>query len=579
MSSEPSTESDASKSSKHFLEQWIEADHLAGRTGGKVVTRFPPEPNGYLHIGHAKAICVDFGMAEAFGGECHLRLDDTNPSKESDEFAQNIKEDIHWLGWDWGDGFYSAADMFDEMYEIAENLIRAGQAYVCFLSQDEWKKYRGIPTEPGTPSPTRDTSPEENLRLFREMRDGKYADGECCLRAKIDMASPNIHFRDPVIYRIHHVPHYHLGDKWCVYPMYDFAHPIEDALEGVTHSMCSLEFEVHRPLYDWVIDRLDEMGKLVVRNGVKIRPHQREFSRLNITYTVMSKRKLLELVEKKLVSGWDDPRMPTLCGMRRRGYPAEAVRTFCEGVGVTKYISTTDVSILEQCVRDVLNRTAPRRMAILNPVKLVIDNMPEDARYPCEAVNNPEDEAAGTRTLSFGRELWVERDDFMKDPPKKFFRLSVGREVRLKYACLFTCTHIVEDANGEVTEIHGTWDPASLGGNAPDGHAVRGTIHWVDTATAVSLPVRLYDRLFMTEAPDADPERDFKEFLNPDSAKEATAYCEPLLKDVAPGTAVQFERLGYFFSDPKDSRPGAPVFNRTSTLRDSWAKQQGKGGR
>ena len=559
--------------SKHFLEQWIEDDVLAGRTGGKVVTRFPPEPNGYLHIGHAKAICVDFGMAKKFGGECHLRLDDTNPSKESDEFAENIKTDIRWLGFDWGEHFYSAADYFDTMFEIAANLVRKGQAYVCFLSQEEWKKHRGIPTEPGIPSPWRDTPPEENLARFHDMRDGKYKDGECCLRAKIDMASPNIHFRDPVIYRIMHTSHYHLGDKWCVYPMYDFAHPIEDALEGVTHSMCTLEFEVHRPLYDWVVDRMDEMGMLVERGGMRIRPHQREFSRLNITYTVMSKRKLHELVDLGKVSGWDDPRMPTLCGMRRRGYPAEAVRAFCEGVGVTKFISTTDVGILEQAVRDVLNRTAARRMAVLDPVKLVIDNMPEGETHECDAVNNPEDPAAGTRKVRFGRELWVERADFMKDPPKKFYRLAVGREVRLKYACLFTCTGVVEDAAGNVTEIHGTWDPASLGGNAPDGHAVRGTIHWVDAATAVPLPVRLYDRLFQVENPDADADRDFKEFLNPDSCREATALCEPALRDAtSAGGPVQFERLGYFFPDPIDSKPGAPVFNRTSTLRDSWAK-------
>ena len=361
--------------------------------------------------------------------------------------------------------------------------------------------------------------------------------------------------------------------------MYDFAHPIEDALEGVTHSMCTLEFEVHRPLYDWVIDRLDEMGKLVVRNGVKIRPCQREFSRLNITYTVMSKRKLLELVERKLVCGWDDPRMPTLCGMRRRGYPPEAVRAFCEGVGVTKFISTTDVSILEQCVREVLNRTAARRMAVLNPVKLVIDNMEEGQVVSCDAVNNPENPEAGTRKVVFGREMWVERDDFMKDPPKKFFRLSVGREVRLKYACLFTCTHIVEDEKGEVLEIHGTWDPASLGGNAPDGHSVRGTILWVDAATAVKLPVRLYARLFCVEEPDGDSEHDFKEYLNPRSIVETTAFCEPSLQVFKPGEPVQFERLGYFVADSKDSADGAPVFNRTSTLRDSWAKQQGKGGK
>ena len=558
---------------KHFLEQWIEADVLAGRIGGRVVTRFPPEPNGYLHIGHAKAICLDFGMAEKFGGECHLRLDDTNPSKESDEFAENIKNDIRWLGFDWGEHFYSAADYFDTMYGIAERLVKAGRAYVCFLSQEEWKKYRGVPTEPGTPSPWRDAPPEENLARFRDMRDGKYADGECCLRAKIDMASPNIHFRDPVLYRINRIPHYHLGSKWCIYPMYDFAHPIEDAVEGVTHSMCTLEFEVHRPLYDWVVDRMDEMGLLVERGGVRIRPHQREFSRLGVTYTVMSKRKLAELVDKGLVSGWDDPRMPTLCGLRRRGCPAAAVRAFCEGVGVTKFISTTDVGILEAAVRDELNRTAPRRMAVMDPVKLVIDNMAPGETHECDAVNNPEDPAAGTRKVRFGRELWVERADFMKDPPRKFYRLAPGREVRLKYACLFTCTGVVEDASGAVTEIHGTWDPASLGGNAPDGHAVRGTIHWVDAASAATLPVRLYDRLFSVENPDGDPGRDFKEFLNPDSLREAAALCEPSLVSASPDDGpVQFERLGYFFPDPVDSRPGAPVFNRTATLRDSWAK-------
>ena len=564
---------EAAPQSRNVLEQWVEADIAAGRTGGRVVTRFPPEPNGYLHIGHAKAFCLDFGMAEKYGGECHLRLDDTNPSKESDEYAENIKRDIRWLGFDWGKHFYSAAGYFDTMYALAEHLIENGQAYVCFLSQEEWKKYRGIPTEPGTPSPWRDTPPAENLARFRDMRDGKYADGECCLRAKIDMASPNIHFRDPVIYRIMHTAHYHLGDKWCIYPMYDFAHPIEDALEGVTHSMCTLEFEVHRPLYDWVVDRMDEMGLLVERGGVKIRPQQREFSRLNITYTVMSKRKLLELVRTGRVAGWDDPRMPTLCGMRRRGYPAAAIRSFCEGVGVTKFISTTDVGILEQAVRDVLNKAAARRMAVLDPVKLVIDNMAPGETHACDAVNNPEDPAAGTRKVAVGRELWVERADFMKDPPKKFYRLAVGREVRLKYACLFTCTGVVEDADGRVAEIHGTWDPASIGGNAPDGHAVRGTIHWVDAATAAPLPVRLYDRLFTVENPDGDAERDFTDFLNPDSVRDATALCEPALRDAAPaGGPVQFERLGNYYPDPVDSKPGAPVFNRTATLRDSWSK-------
>ena len=569
---------DAAGKPKNFLEQWIEGDVLAGRTGGKVVTRFPPEPNGYLHIGHAKAVCVDFGLAAKFGGECHLRMDDTNPSKESDEFAENIKEDIRWLGFDWGEHFYSAAGYFDAMYDLAERLVKRGLAYVCFLSQEEWKKHRGVPTEPGIPSPWRDAPPEENLARFRDMRAGKYADGECCLRAKIDMASPNIHFRDPVIYRINRLPHYHLGDKWCIYPMYDFAHPIEDALEGVTHSMCSLEFEVHRPLYDWVVDRMAEEGMLVKRGGLEIRPHQREFSRLNITHTVMSKRKLRELVDRGLVSGWDDPRMPTLRGMRRRGYPAEAIRNFCERAGVTKFVSTTDMSLLEQAVREVLNKTAPRRMAVLDPVKLVIENMAPGETRRCEAVNNPEDPSAGTRSVVFGRELWVERADFMKDPPKKFYRLAPGREVRLKYACLFTCTGFSEDADGNVAEIRGTWDEGSLGGNAPDGRSVRGTIHWVDAATAAPLPVRLYDRLFTAENPEADDTRDFKEFLNPDSCKEAVALCEPALRGALPGDgAVQFERLGYFRADPVDSAPGAPVFDRTATLRDSWAKISAKG--
>ncbi len=559
---------------KHFLWQWIEDDVLAGRTGGRVVTRFPPEPNGYLHIGHAKAICLDFGMAAQFGGECHLRLDDTNPTKESDEFAENIKEDIRWLGFDWGEHFYSAADYFDKMYDLAEKLVVAGKAYVCFLSQEEWKKHRGVPTEPGIPSPWRDTPPEENLARFRDMKAGKYADGECCLRAKIDMASPNIHFRDPVLYRINRLPHYHLGSKWCIYPMYDFAHPIEDALEGVTHSMCTLEFEVHRPLYDWVVDRMDEMGMLVERGGVKIRPRQREFSRLGLSYTVMSKRKLAELVEKGLVSGWDDPRMPTICGLRRRGCPASAIRAFCEGVGITKFISTTDAGVLEAAIRNELNKTASRRLAVLDPVKLVIDNLPENAQLECQAVNNPEDSAAGTRTVKFGRELWVERADFMENPPKKWWRLAPGREVRLKYACLFTCTSVEKDADGRVVAIHGTWDEGSLGGNAPDGRVVRGTIHWVDAASAVALPVRLYDRLFAAENPEGDPERDFKEFLNPNSRKDATALCEPALAAATSADgAVQFERLGYFFPDPADSRPGAPVFNRTATLRDSWARQ------
>ena len=558
---------------RHFLKQWIAEDVAAGRTGGQVVTRFPPEPNGYLHIGHAKAICIDFGMAREFGGQCNLRMDDTNPSKESDEYVESIKRDIRWLGFDWGSGFYSAADLFGQMYEIAENLIRSGHAYVCGLTQEEWKAYRGIPTAPGRESPTRNRSSEENLALFRRMRAGEFPDGSLCLRAKIDMASPNIHFRDPVLYRILHVPHYHAGDTWCIYPMYDFAHPIEDAFEGVTHSMCTLEFEVHRPLYDWVIDRMGEMGLLVVRNGVKIRPQQREFARLNLTYTVMSKRKLLQLVEEKHVTGWDDPRMPTICGLRRRGYTPEAIRDFCERIGVSKFESETDVALLEYCVRDDLNRRAVRRMAVLDPVKVVIDNLPEGHTAMVEVANNPEDPAAGTRKIPFSREVYIERDDFMEVPAKKFFRMAPGQEVRLRAACLFTCTHVVKDDAGTITEIHGTYDPDSTGGNAADGRKVKGTLHWVSVAHAVPLEVRLIDRLFTVPDPLGDPQRDFLSFLNPDSCRTVTAYAEPALQEAEPGERFQFERLGYFCADTRDSRPGAPVFNRTVTLKDSWARQ------
>ena len=564
-----------SDTSRHFLRQWIEEDHAAGRTGGTVVTRFPPEPNGYIHIGHAKAVCVDFGMAKLFGGECHLRLDDTNPAKESDEYAENIKNDIRWLGWQWsgaGDGeepgFYNASNMFDTMYQIAENLIKAGQAYCCNLTQDEWKEYRGVPEKPGRPSPSRDTDPERNLRIFREMRDGKYADGEWCLRAKIDMASPNIHFRDPVIYRIRHVSHYHLGDKWCIYPMYDFAHPIEDALEGVTHSMCTLEFEVHRPLYDWVVDRMDEQGLLVVRNGVKIRPQQREFARLNITWTVMSKRLLLQLVTEGHVAGWDDPRMPTVCGMRRRGFTPGAIREFCDRVGVTKVESESDPALLEWCVREELNRTALRRMAVLDPVKLVIDNF--EGTRDVEVPNNPLDESAGMRKVPFSKEVWIDRADFMEVPEKKFFRLAPDREVRLRGACIVKCTGVEKDADGKITTIRCTWDEGSWGGNPSDGRKVKGTIHWVDVATGVKAEVRLYDRLFTVPDPLQDGSDQFLKYLNPDSLKTVTAYVEPALAASAPGERFQFERTGYFVADSKDSAPGAPVFNRTVTLKDGY---------
>ena len=565
-----------SDTSRQFLRQWIEKDIAEGKTGGKVVTRFPPEPNGYIHIGHAKAVCLDFGMAELFGGECHLRLDDTNPTKESDEYAENIKKDIKWLGFNWsgeGDsgeaGFYNASNMFDKMYEIAENLIKAGQAYCCNLGQDEWKEYRGVPEKPGRASPSRDMTPERNLEIFREMKAGKYADGEWCLRAKIDMASPNIHFRDPVIYRIRHVAHYHLGDKWCIYPMYDFAHPIEDALEGVTHSMCTLEFEVHRPLYDWVVDRLDEMGMLPVRNGVKIRTEQREFARLNITYTVMSKRLLLQLVTDGHVNGWDDPRMPTVCGMRRRGYTPGAIREFCERVGVTKVESESDPALLEWCVREELNKTALRRMAVIDPVKVVVDNWTDGARM-VELPNNPLDESAGMRQIPFSGEAWIDRADFMEVPEKKFFRMAPGQEVRLRGACIFKCTSCVKNDAGEVVEIHGTWDPESWGGNAADGRKVKGTIHWVDCASGVAAEFRLYDKLFTEKDPLKDGSSEFLKYMNPDSLKVVSGFVEPLLAEAKGSERFQFERTGYFIADEFDHTTEKPVFNRTVTLKDSY---------
>ncbi len=566
--STPSTESDTSR---HFLRQWIEEDLAQGKNDGTVVTRFPPEPNGWIHIGHAKAIWVDFGMAQLFKGRCHLRMDDTNPSKESEDFVEQLKRDISWLGYSW-DAFYYACDRFEDMWEIAETLIRKGQAYICDLSQEEWKSYRGIPTEPGRFSPYRDRSVEENLDLFRRMRKGEFAEGSHCLRAKIDMSSPNIHFRDPVLYRIVDLPHYRTGSTWHCYPMYDFAHPIEDALEGVTHSMCTLEFEVHRPLYDWVIDRLAEQGRLVTRAGKTIRPQQREFARLNLTYTVMSKRLLRQLVEEGRVDGWDDPRMPTVAGMRRRGYTAAAIRDLCERTGISKYKSLTDFALLEWCVRDDLNRIATRRMAVLNPVKVIIDNLPEDVELPAEVPNNPEDETAGKRLVHCTRELWIDRDDFMEVPVKKFFRVTVGNEVRLRGACLFTCTHIVKDSAGEVVEIHGTYDPNAKGGNPADGRKVKGTIHWVSAKYAKPFEVRLYDRLFAQEDPMSCPSGNFLDALNPESMKVVTAYGEPTLSDAVPGEHYQFERVGYFTPDVYASKPGAPVFNRTVSLKDSFKK-------
>jgi len=573
----PTTPTDATaaatpESRGHFIYQFIAEDVAAGRNGGQVVTRFPPEPNGFLHIGHAKAICIDFGMAEAFNGRCHLRMDDTNPAKEDESYVRAIKEDVRWLGFDWGEHFYYAADMFEQMHDLAVALIKSGHAYVCDLSQEEWKEYRGIPTEPGIESPYRKRGVEENLDLFARMRAGEFEEGSRCLRARIDMTSPNIHFRDPVLYRIMKQSHYRTGDQWQIYPTYDFAHPIEDALEGVTHSLCTLEFEVHRPLYDWVIDRMQELGMLVVRDGHTIRPQQREFARLSLDYTVMSKRKLLQLVQDQLVEGWDDPRMPTISGLRRRGYPAAAIRDFCDRIGVSKYKSSTELALLESCVRDHLNRTAQRRMAVIDPLRLVIDNYPADAEEWFDAVNNHEDPEADTRKVPFSRELWIEREDFMEFPDKKFFRLAPGREVRLRYACLFTCTSVEHDEEGRVVAVHGTYDPESRGGNAPDGRRVRGTIHWVSIRHAQPLETRLYDRLFTVPDPEADESRHFTEFLNPDSLRCVNAWGEPSLTELLPGETVQFERLAYFCADLRLSRPGQPVMNRTVTLKEARGK-------
>ncbi len=535
----------------HFIREIIAADNRTGKYGGQVVTRFPPEPNGYLHIGHAKAICLDFGMALENGGECHLRMDDTNPVKEDVEYTDSIKEDVRWLGFDWGPHYYHASDYFEQMYELACGLIRAGKAYVCEVPGDEWKTYRGIPTEPGKESPFRNRSPEENLDLFRRMRAGEFPNESKVLRAKIDMASPNLHLRDPVIYRIRHVPHPHVGNTWCIYPAYDYAHPIEDALEKITHSMCTLEFEVHRPLYDWVI-----------RNCNLFPSQQMEFARLSLTYTVMSKRKLLELVQQKLVQGWDDPRMPTLCGLRRRGVPPAAIREFCERVGVTKYDSLTDVALLEHCIRDELNKSARRAMAVLDPLRVVIENA-ADLPATVKGANNPEDPAAGEREIPFGPELFIEREDFAEVPPPKYFRLSPGKSVRLRNAGFLTCTGVEKDAAGQVTAVRGTFAPMDA------AVKVKATIHWVPAHAARPVEVRLYDRLFNVPEPDGDKDVDFKSHLNPDSLQVVRALVEPGLAEAKAGDRFQFERVGYFYAEP-DSRPDAPVFNRTVSLKDSW---------
>ncbi|MGD9872984.1 MAG: glutamine--tRNA ligase/YqeY domain fusion protein [Kiritimatiellia bacterium] len=549
----------------HFIRQIIAEDLKSGKHK-HIVTRFPPEPNGYLHIGHAKAICIDFGMALENNGTCHLRFDDTNPTAEEVEYVDSIMEDVRWLGFDWGKHLYYASDYFDKMYEFAVQLIKKGKAYVCTLSAEEFKEYRGVPTRPGKESPWRNRPIEESLDLFERMKAGEFEDGAYVLRAKIDMDSPNLHMRDPAIYRIKKAHHHRTGDKWCIYPMYDFAHCIEDSLEKITHSLCTLEFEVHRPLYDWILEELDIY-----------RSRQIEFARLNLTYTVMSKRKLLELVEEGLVNGWNDPRMPTISGLRRRGYTPDSIREFCERVGVTKTESLTDVALLEHCLRDDLNKSAQRRMAVMNPLKLVIDNYPEGREEEFDAVNNPEDPSAGSRKVPFFRELFIERDDFMENPSKKYFRLSPGQEVRLRYACIVKCTDVVKNANGEITQVHCTYDPDSRGGNAPDGRKIKGTIHWVSAKHAAEAEVRLYDRLFSVEDP-LDPRegRDWKEYLNTHSLEVSKCLVEPELMKADPGTRFQFERIGYFCADAIDSKPGKPVFNRTVTLRDSWAKQGAK---
>lgn len=549
------------KQGTNFIHAIIEEDIRNGKHGGKVQTRFPPEPNGYLHIGHAKAICLNFSIAQKYNGLCNLRFDDTNPTKEETEYVDAIKEDINWLGFQWDAEFY-ASDYFEQLYQWAVKLIKKGKAFVCDLSQEEMSRDRGTPQKPATPSPYRDRPVEENLDLFERMRKGEFRDGERTLRAKIDLASPNMHMRDPVIYRILHAEHHRTGNAWCIYPMYDFAHGESDSIEGITHSLCTLEFEVHRPLYDWFIRELEIFA-----------PQQIEFARLNLDYTVMSKRKLLELVKGGYVNGWDDPRMPTISGLRRRGYTPESIRNFAEKVGVAKRDNVIELSLLEFCVREDLNKKAPRVMGVLNPLKVVITNFPEDGEDELEAINNPEDESMGMRKVPFSREIYIERDDFMEDPPKKYFRLSPGAEVRLRYAYLITCREVIRDANGEITELRCTCDPDSRGGQAPDGRKVKGTIHWVSARHAVPAEVRLYDRLFAVEDPENVPEGvDYKANLNPDSLQVITALVEPYLKNAKIKESYQFERVGYFCVDP-DSSGEKLVFNRTVTLKDSWSKQ------
>jgi glutaminyl-tRNA synthetase len=558
----PVKENNAAEGSTDFIRAIIREDLRTNKYGGRVHTRFPPEPNGYLHIGHAKSICLNFGLAAEFGGLCNLRFDDTNPTTEEVEYVESIQEDVHWLGFDWDDRIYYASDYFDQLYEYAVLLVKAGKAYVDSLGPDEIRQYRGTLTEPGKESPYRDRPLEENLRLFEDMRAGKFKDGEHVLRARIDMASPNLNMRDPIIYRIKHAAHHRSGDRWCIYPMYDFAHGLSDSIERITHSICTLEFEDHRPLYDWFLDEL----------GV-YHPQQIEFARLNLSYTVLSKRKLLELVEGGFVDGWNDPRMPTLSGFRRRGYTPEAIRNFCELIGVAKRDNVVDVALLEHALREDLNKRAPRVMGVLRPLRVVIENYPEGQVEELDAVNNPEDARMGTRKVPFSRVLYIEQDDFREDPPKKYHRLSPGREVRLRYGYFITCTGMVKDEKtGEVVELRCSYDPDTRGGDSPDGRSPKSTLHWVSAAHAIPAEVRLYDRLFTKPNP-SEGGGDFKKYLNPNSL-EVVKGCllEPGLAEARPGSLYQFERIGYFCLDTIDSAPGAPVFNRAVSLRDTWAK-------
>jgi glutaminyl-tRNA synthetase len=553
----------------NFITAIIDTDLRENKNDGRVATRFPPEPNGYLHIGHAKSICLNFGVAQNYRGTCNLRFDDTNPTKEDVEYVDSIMEDVRWLGFDWQDRLYYASDYFDRLYDFAVELIKGGRAYVDDQSADEIRRNRGTLTEPGIDSPCRGRGVEENLDLFRRMREGEFADGTRVLRAKIDMAHPNLIMRDPTLYRIRKTSHHRTGDKWCIYPMYDFTHCLSDSIEGITHSLCTLEFENNRPLYDWVLDHV----------AAPCHPQQIEFARLNLSFTVLSKRKLIQLVEEGYVSGWDDPRMPTICGLRRRGYTPAAIRGFCDRIGLAKRDSVVDMALLEYSIREDLNRRAPRVMAVLRPLKVVIENYPEGQVDELEAVNNPEDAAAGVRKIPFSREIYIERDDFMENPPKKFFRLAPGREVRLRYAFFITCTGVIKDeTTGEVIELRCSYDPATRGGDAPDGRKVKATLHWVSAAHAVDAQVRLYDRLFVKANPDEKVEgKTYKDFINP-GALEVLSGCklEPCLANRLPGYFCQFERLGYFCVDARDSKPGALVFNRTVTLRDAWAKLQQK---